>query len=128
MEMDCILKSLASIFQSFRNHLLRQNQKCSKDYSSCKKLIDVLLLISKAMSSAPSSKGSKEGFLVLAGKQKKCFDRAPLLSVGLLVNSDLQIGVRGGLRVRVISSEQAHFEKFRPLNLKRVPSKENSYS
>ena len=42
------------------------------------------------------------------------------------VISDLQIGVRG--RVRVLSSEHAHFEKFRPSNLKRVLSTENSYS
>ena len=33
-------------------------------------------------------------------------------------NSDLQIGERGRLRVRVLSSE--HFENFRPPNLKRV--------
>ena len=44
------------------------------------------------------------------------------------VNSDLQIGVRGRLRVRVLSSEHAHFESFRPLNLQRVLSTENSYS
>ena len=42
--------------------------------------------------------------------------------------SDLQIGVRGRLRVRVLSSEHAHFENFCPPNLKRVLSKENSYS
>ena len=42
--------------------------------------------------------------------------------------SDLQIGVRGRLRIRVSSSEHAHFESFRPSNLKRVLSKENSYS
>ena len=36
--------------------------------------------------------------------------------------SDLQIRVRGRLRVRVLSSEHAHFEKFRPPNLKRVLS------
>ena len=43
-------------------------------------------------------------------------------------SSDLQIGVRGRLRVRVSSSEHAHFESFRPSNLKRVLSTENSYS
>ena len=42
--------------------------------------------------------------------------------------SDLQIGVGGRLRVRVLSSEHAHFEKFRPLNLQRVLRTENSYS
>ena len=41
---------------------------------------------------------------------------------------DLQIGVRGRLRVRVLSSEHAHFENFRHPNLKRVLSTENSYS
>ena len=43
-------------------------------------------------------------------------------------NSNLQIGVRGRLLVRVLSSEHAHFEKFRPPNLNRVLSMENSYS
>ena len=42
--------------------------------------------------------------------------------------SDLQIGARGRLRVRVLSSEHAHFENFRPPNLDRVLSTENSYS
>ena len=45
-----------------------------------------------------------------------------------LSTSDLQIGVRGRLRVRVLSSEHAYFEKFRPLNLQRVRRTENSYS
>ena len=44
------------------------------------------------------------------------------------VISDFQIGVRGRLRVRVLSSEHAHFEKCRPLNLQRVLRTENSYS
>ena len=44
------------------------------------------------------------------------------------VISDLQIGVRGRLRVRVESSEHAHFEIFRPLSLKRMLSMVNSYS
>ena len=43
-------------------------------------------------------------------------------------NSDLQIGVRGRGRVRVWSSEHAHYESFRRSNLKRVLSTENSYS
>ena len=41
---------------------------------------------------------------------------------------DVQIGVGGRLRVRVSSSEHAHFEIFRLPNLKRVLSTENSYS
>ena len=44
------------------------------------------------------------------------------------VNSNLQIGARGRLRVRVLSSEHAHFENFRPSNLKCVLSTENLYS
>ena len=44
------------------------------------------------------------------------------------VNSNLQIGAQGRLRVRVLSSVHAHFEKFRPSNLKRVLRTENSYS
>ena len=31
--------------------------------------------------------------------------------------SNLQIGVRGRLRMRVLTSEHAHFEKYRPPNL-----------
>ena len=50
----------------------------------------------------------------------------PLLNHSII--SDLQIAVRGRLRARVLSSEHAHFENFRPLNLKRVLSMENSYS
>ena len=49
-------------------------------------------------------------------------------TVGVKKISDLQIAVRGRLRVRVLSSEHAHFENFRPPNLKRVRSTENSYS
>ena len=54
-----------------------------------------------------------------------------LLSLGRrsdFIISDLQIGVRGRLRVRVLSSEHAHFENVRSPNLKRVLSTENSYS
>ena len=39
--------------------------------------------------------------------------------------SDLQIGVRGCLRLQVLSSEHEHFENFRPPNLQRVLSREN---
>ena len=42
--------------------------------------------------------------------------------------SVLQIGVRGRPRVRVLSSEHAHFENSRPPNLKRMLRTENSYS
>ena len=42
------------------------------------------------------------------------------------LNRDLQIGVRGRLRVRVFCIEHPHFEKFRPPNLKRVRSTEIS--
>ena len=37
-----------------------------------------------------------------------------LVYLRALTISDLQIGVRGRLRVRVLSSEHAHFEKFSP--------------
>ena len=47
--------------------------------------------------------------------------------LGTLI-SDLQIGVRKRLRVRVLSSEHAHLENGRPPNLKRVLSSENSWS
>ena len=52
-----------------------------------------------------------------------------LLSLGRrsdFIISDLQIGVRG--RLRVLSSEHAHLENFRPPNLERVLSTENSSS
>ena len=44
------------------------------------------------------------------------------------VVSDLQIGVRGRLRERPIGSKHAHFEIFRPPNLKRVLRTESSFS
>ena len=44
-EMDCNLKILASNF----SHSLRQNQKCTIYYSSCKKKLIILFLNSKAM-------------------------------------------------------------------------------
>ena len=51
--------------------------------------------------------------------------RVILVAVGGLETiATLQIGVRG----RVLSSEHAHFENFRPPDLKRVLSTENSYS
>ena len=49
MEMDCILKNSASIFQSSAYPSLRQNKICTMDNSSCKKLIDLLALNFKAM-------------------------------------------------------------------------------
>ena len=47
-----------------------------------------------------------------------------------LENSNLQIGVRGWLRVRVwvLSSEHTHLANFCPPNLKHILSTENSYS
>ena len=51
----------------------------------------------------------------------------PLLSLYQVI-SDFQIGVRGRLRARILSSEHAHFENFRPPNQRRVLSTENSYS
>ena len=50
--MDCILKILLLIFSKFPYLSLRQNQKCIGDYSSCKKMIDVLVLNFKAVFSA----------------------------------------------------------------------------
>ena len=51
--------------------------------------------------------------------------RKNCISIG---DSDLQIGVRRRLRVRVLSSEHAHFENLRRPKLRRVPSTEISYS
>lgn len=44
------------------------------------------------------------------------------------VISDLQIGLQGRLQERVLSSEQAHIENFRPTNITRVLIAENSYA
>ena len=44
------------------------------------------------------------------------------------VNSDLQIGVRRLLRLRVLSSEHAQFKIFRCLTVMRMPITENSKS
>ena len=75
--MDCTLKNLALNFQfSYRSS--RQTQKCIMDYSSCKKLIDVLVLNFKAMFSAGVKVRKKHFCIVLTGKQQKCHDRAPL--------------------------------------------------
>ena len=79
--MDCILKNLVSTFQSSRRHLVRQNQKFTIDYSSCIKLIDVLVLNFKAMFSA-RVKVRKKGFcIVLAEKQPKCRAKAHIYQV-----------------------------------------------
>ena len=49
------------------------------DYSckKKKKLIDVLVLNFKAMFSAQVRVGKKDSYIVLAGKQQRCCDRAP---------------------------------------------------
>ena len=57
-----------------------------------------------------------------------CHGQAGNQVLVLSLISDLQIGVRGRLRARVLSSEHAHFENFRPPNQKRVLSTESSYS
>ena len=45
------------------------------------------------------------------------YDKGNRFTLDEWENSDLQIEVRGRLRVRVLSSEHAHFENFRPTNL-----------
>ena len=69
IEVDSILKTLASFFQSFRTHLKEKKQECTMDYS-CKKLIDVLVLDFKAMFSARVKVSEKDFCIVLAGKQQ----------------------------------------------------------
>ena len=56
---------------------LRQNE-CTMDYSSCRELIDVLVLSFKAMFSARVKVRKKDFCIRLARKQPKCRDRAPL--------------------------------------------------
>lgn len=73
MEMDCTLN-----FSKFTYPSLRQNE-CTMDYSSCKGLIDVLVLNFKAIFSAPEKLKKKDFCTVLAWKQKQeCRGRAPL--------------------------------------------------
>ena len=52
------------------------------DYSSCKKLIDVLVLSFEAMFSPRVQVRKKDFCTVLTGKQPKCRDSAPLLGKG----------------------------------------------
>ena len=59
-------------------HFLRQNQKCSVDYSSCEKMIDPFVVNFKAMFSAQVKVRKKDFCVVLAAKRQKCPDRAPL--------------------------------------------------
>ena len=66
-----------------------------------------------------------ERYATVIIRQLANFHARPFSRVNI---SDLQIGVRGRLRVRILSSEHAHFQKFRPLNLQRVLRTENSYS
>ena len=51
------------------------------DFSSFNKLIDILVLNFKAMILARVKVRKKDFCIVLAGKQQKCRDRAPLTSV-----------------------------------------------
>ena len=74
MEMDCILKTLPSIFAKFSYLSLRQNQKCTMNYSSCKKLMDVLVLNFKPVFSARVNVRKKDFFIGLAGEQQMCAD------------------------------------------------------
>ena len=48
--------------------ILEQNQKCAMDYSSCHKLIDVLVLNFKVTFSARVKVRKKGFFIVLAGR------------------------------------------------------------
>ena len=65
-------------FLKFSYPSLEQNQNFTMDYSSCKKMIDVLVLNFKAMFSAREKARKKDFCLVLGGKQENCRDRAPL--------------------------------------------------
>ena len=64
-------------FSKFSYPSLGQNQNCTKDYSSCKKIIDFLVLNFKAIFSALAKVRKKEFCIVLAGKQQKCCGEAP---------------------------------------------------
>ena len=62
--MDCIIFEQFSLnFSKFAYPSLKQNQKCTMDYS-CKKLFDVIVLTGFG-----SSKGEKEGFLYSFGQK-----------------------------------------------------------
>ena len=66
-------------------------------------------------------------FRLFRDRNETSNDDGHLDSIFIRLN-DLQIGVRGRLRVRVLGSEHVHFEKFRPSSLKRMLSTVNSYS
>ena len=74
MKIACILKNRASYLS------LKQNQKWTMDYSSCKKFIEVLDLNLKAIFWAPVKVRKEDFFIVLARKQQKCLIRAPLIN------------------------------------------------
>ena len=69
MEMDCILKNLASIFKVLVG-IFKATRKTYVDYSSCKKLIDVLVLNFRAMLLARVKVTTKNCCIVLTGKQE----------------------------------------------------------
>ena len=88
VEMDCILKILLLIFSKFPYLSLRQNQKCSGDYSSCKKMIDVLVLNFKAVFSAWVKVRKNDFCIGLTGEQQMCRHWASLI----FVNEDEHVG------------------------------------
>ena len=77
LSLDCILKNLVD-FSKFSYPSYRQNQKCTMDYSSCKKIIDVLVLNFKAAFSTLTKVTKKDFCIVLAGKHQKCLVGVPL--------------------------------------------------
>ena len=78
--MDYISKNAASIFSKFSYPSSGQNQKCTMGFSSCKKLIALLVLNFKVIFSVQLKVRKIDFFLVLARKQKRYRDRerAPL--------------------------------------------------
>ena len=76
--MACILKNLASYLS------LMQNQKCTMNYSSCKKFIEVLVLNFKAIFWAQIKVRKEDFFVVLARKQQKCLIKALLMWLNVI--------------------------------------------
>ena len=75
MEMDYISKNVSSIFSKFSHPSLGQNQKCTMGFSSCKKMIAILVLNFKVMFSAQVKVRKRDFCIVLARKKKRYRDR-----------------------------------------------------
>ena len=103
---------------------MQSHPQPSIENKEAKILWDILWQLEKC----PKDGANKPHISILDKKNKEWSLVEGMICTPGTIFNDLQIGVRGRLRVRVLSSEHAHFENSRPPNLKRVLSTENSYS